>query len=121
MAYANVVMLAAGDKSYISGCVTEADALLPCLQCRRKTVLLRVSFVGYTTVTVPCRQENSITLKADAMMLKGVEVKASRPMVERRGSTIVANVAGTPLSMMGSAADMIGSLPSLQATATISA
>ena len=45
------------------------------------------------------------------MMLKGVEVKASRPMVERRGSTIVANVAGTPLSMMGSAADMIGCLP----------
>lgn len=111
MAYANVVMLAAGDKSYISGCVTEADGTFAMPSMPQKDCLLRVSFVGYTTVIVPCRQENSITLKENAMMLKGVEVKASRPMVERRGSTIVANVAGTPLSMMGSAADMIGSLP----------
>ena len=111
LAYANVVMLDEGDKSYIAGCVTAADGTFALPSMPHGGCMLRVSFVGYTTVTVPCRQENNITLKADAMMLKGVEVKASRPMVERHGGTIVANVAGTPLSMMGSAADMIGHLP----------
>ena len=39
MAYANVVMLASGDKSYISlDASRKPTALLPCLQCRRKTV-----------------------------------------------------------------------------------
>ena len=111
LAYANVVMLDEGDKSYIAGCVTAADGTFALPSMPHGGCMLRVSFVGYTTATVPCRQENNIALKADAMMLKGVEVKASRPMVERHGGTIVANVAGTPLSMMGSAADMIGHLP----------
>lgn len=44
-------------------------------------------------------------------MLKGIEVNPSRPMIERKGSTITANVAGSTLSMTGSAADLLSYLP----------
>lgn len=50
---------AAGDKSYVFGCVTEADGTFAMPSMPQKDCLLRVSFVGYTTVIVPCRQETA--------------------------------------------------------------
>ena len=111
LAYANVVMLAEGDKSYIAGCVTAADGTFALPSMPQGGCLLKVSYVGYKTAVVACRRENSIAMEPDAIMLKGVEVNPSRPMIERKGSTITANVAGSTLSMTGSAADLLGYLP----------
>lgn len=111
MGFANVIMLSARDSSYISGCVTEADGSFAFPSMPREQCLLKVSFVGFKTAFAPCRQANDIVLHSDSRLLKGVTVTNSRPMIERRGSTLVANVAGSPLAQMGSAADMIASLP----------
>lgn len=111
LAYANVVMLAEGDKSYIAGCVTAADGTFALPSMPQGGCLLKVSYVGYKTAVVDCRRENNIAMEPDAIMLKGVEVNPSRPMIERKGSTITANVAGSTLSMTGSAADLLSYLP----------
>ena len=111
MGFANVIMLSARDTSYISGCVTEADGSFAFPSMPRERCLLKVSFVGFKTVLTDCRQTNDIVLHGDSRLLKGVTVTNNRPMVERRGSTLVANVAGSPLAQMGSADDMIASLP----------
>ena len=111
LAYANVVMLAEGDKSYIAGCVTAADGTFALPSMPQGGCLLKVSYVGYKTAVVGCRRENNIAMEPDAIMLKGIEVNPSRPMIERKGSTITANVAGSTLSMTGSAADLLGYLP----------
>lgn len=44
-------------------------------------------------------------------LLKEVVITASRPLIERKGGTLTANIAGTPLSLMGSAKEMISHLP----------
>ena len=111
MGFANVVMLSARDSSYISGCVTEADGSFAFPSMPREQCLLKVSFVGFKTVLTDCRTVNNVVLHNDLRLLKGVTVTNSRPMVERRGSTLVANVAGSPLAQMGSADEMIASLP----------
>jgi len=76
-----------------------------------KKHLLKVTYIGYQPLTLPCQPENDIHLQPDAQMLKEVTVTASRPLMERKNGAFVANVAGTPLSMLGSASDMIGHLP----------
>lgn len=73
--------------------------------------MLKVTYIGYQPLTLPCQPENDIHLQPDAQMLKEVTVTASRPLMERKNGAFVANVAGTPLSMLGSASDMIGHLP----------
>lgn len=111
LAFANVVMLTEADKKYVTGCVTAGDGsfVLPSMPASK--CVLKVSFVGYGTAIVPCRTDNTVTLKDETKRLKGVTVTTSRPMIERKGGNIVANVAGTALAEMGSASDMIGHLP----------
>lgn len=111
LAYANVLLLAAADSSFVIGCVTAEDGSFILPGSNKKECLLKVTYVGYQTQTIPCLAENTIHLKPDARMLKEVTVTASRLLLERKNGAFVANVAGTPLSMLGSASDMIGHLP----------
>ena len=111
LAYANVILLAAADSAFITGCVTAEDGSFILPGNNEKKHLLKVTYIGYQPLTLPCQPENDIHLQPDAQMLKEVTVTASRPLMERKNGAFVANVAGTPLSMLGSASDMIGHLP----------
>ena len=111
LAYANVILLAAADSAFITGCVTAEDGSFILPGNNERNHLLKVTYIGYQSLTLPCQPENDIHLQPDAQMLKEVTVTASRPLVERKNGAFVANVAGTPLSMLGSASDMIGHLP----------
>ena len=73
--------------------------------------LLKVSFVGCKTTFAPCRSVNDIRLESDTRLLKGVTVTNDRPIIEHRGGTLVANVAGTPLALTGSADELLSNLP----------
>ena len=111
LAFANVVMLTADGRKYVTGCVTADDGTFALPDMPAQECVLKVSFVGYATAIVPCRASNAIVLKDETRQLKGVTVTNDRPMIERKGGNIVANVAGTPLAQMGTASDMIGHLP----------
>lgn len=111
LAFANVVMLTAAGRKYVTGCVTADDGTFALPDMPSQECVLKVSFVGYGTAIVPCRADNTIALKDETRQLKGVTVTNNRPMIERKGGNIVANVAGTALAQMGSADDMIGHLP----------
>lgn len=111
LAFATVMMLDKATGRLLAGCVTAGDGtfVLPSLPGR--PARLKVSFVGFKTAVVDCRADNSIRLADDTKLLKGVTVKDTRPMIEHKGGSIMANVQGTVLSMFGSAAEMIGHLP----------
>lgn len=109
--YANVILLTATDSSFVMGCVTAEDGSFILPGTYKNGCLLKVTYIGYQALTLPCQAENHIRLQPDAQLLKEVTVTASRPLVERKNGSFVANVAGTPLSMLGSASDMIGHLP----------
>ena len=111
MGFANVVMLRGRDSSYVAGCVTEADGTFAFPSMPSAPCLLKVSFVGCKTAFTPCRSVNYIRLEGDTRLLKGVTVTNGRPMIEHRGGTLVANVAGTPLALTGSADELLSNLP----------
>lgn len=111
MGFANVIMLRGRDSSYVAGCVTEADGTFAFPSMPSAPCLLKVSFVGCKTTFAPCRSVNYIRLEGDTRLLKGVTVTNGRPMIEHRGGTLVANVAGTPLALTGSADELLSNLP----------
>ena len=111
MGFANVVMLHGRDSSYVAGCVTEADGTFAFPSMPSAPCLLKVSFVGCKTTFAPCRSVNDIRLESDTRLLKGVTVTNDRPIIEHRGGTLVANVAGTPLALTGSADELLSNLP----------
>ena len=111
MGFANVVMLHGRDSSYVAGCVTEADGTFAFPSMPSAPCLLKVSFVGCKTAFTPCRSVNDIRLESDTRLLKGVTVTNDRPIIEHRGGTLVANVAGTPLALTGSADELLSNLP----------
>ena len=95
LAYANVILLAAADSAFITGCVTAEDGSFILPGNNEKKHLLKVTYIGYQPLTLPCQPENDIHLQPDAQMLKEVTVTASRPLMERKNGAFVANVAGT--------------------------
>ena len=111
MGFANVIMLRGRDSSYVAGCVTEADGTSAFPSMPSAPCLLKVSFVGCKTAFTPCRSANDIRLESDTRLLKGVTVTNDRPIIEHRGGTLVANVAGTPLALTGSADELLSNLP----------
>ena len=108
--FANVVMLSATDKSYIQGCVTAEDGSF-ILPSSTKDAMLKVSFVGYKTQTMACKENRQVSRQPNTQQLKTVTVKGSRPDVTYKNGAFVTQVAGTTLSEMGSVSDMIGQLP----------
>ena len=109
--YANVLVLQAGDSTFVNGCVTEDDGTFLLPDPYADHYLLRVTYVGYQFQTVTCTAENYLQMRPQENQLKEVSVTATRPLVERKNGAYLTHITGTPLSLMGSAADMIGHLP----------
>lgn len=109
--YANVLVLQAGDSTFVNGCVTEDDGTFLLPDPYTDHYLLRVTYVGYQSQTVTCTAENYLQMRPQENQLKEVTVTATRPLVERKNGAYLTHITGTPLSLMGSAADMIGHLP----------
>ena len=108
--FVNILALAA-DSSFLAGSVTEEDGSFHLPPIAGEDCLLKATYIGYCPQIIPCRQQNTIRLQPDTELLKEVVITASRPLIERKGGTLTANIAGTPLSLMGSAKEMISHLP----------
>ena len=108
--FVNILALAA-DSSFLAGSVTEEDGSFHLPPVAGEDCLLKATYIGYRPQIIPCRQQNTIRLQPDTELLKEVVVTASRPLIERKDGTLTANIAGTPLSLMGSAKEMISHLP----------
>lgn len=114
LAYANVVALEAADSTFIIGCVTAEDGSFALPLPIVEDLLLKVTYVGYRSQIVPCRQENEIKMTSDNRLLKEVKVTATRPLVERKDGGFLTHVEGTPLALLGTASEMIAFLPFVQ-------
>ena len=91
--------------------MTEEDGSFHLPPVAGEDCLLKATYIGYRPQIIPCRQQNTIRLQPDTELLKEVVITASRPLIERKDGTLTANIAGTPLSLMGSAKEMISHLP----------
>ena len=114
--YVNVVLLAPSDSAFVAGMVSDGQGRFS-LRAPETGLLLRVSFVGYTTIyKVADRPDLGIVmLQPDAQMLDGVTVRANLPKVRLKGDAQVTTVQGSVLEKAGTGNDLLDKLPGVSA------
>lgn len=111
LAYANVLLLTASDSAFVNGCVTREDGSFLMIAEEGIPYLLRASYIGYKTEVQTCHPDHAFHLTPDMQLMQEVTVTAQRPLIEVGPNGLKANVAGTSLARMGSAAEMLPHLP----------
>lgn len=74
----NCILLEQNDSTYVTGGITGLDGKFALEAGKDKEYLLQFSFIGYKTMTLPCRPGNigDISLEMDAALLEEVVVSA---------------------------------------------
>lgn len=111
LAYANVLLLTASDSAFVHGCVTREDGSFLMIAEDGIPYLLRASYIGYKTEVQTHHPDHTFHLTPDTQLMQEVTVTAQRPLIEVGPNGLKANVAGTSLARMGSAAEMLPHLP----------
>lgn len=112
LAFANIAILNPADSTLLSGGVSnEAGQFV--VPYEQQKILVRITFIGYKTVWRLSTQEDlgTIQLQRDSYTIKGVVVKGAIPQYKMTNGGVDVNVAGTLLSNMGSALNVLSELP----------
>ena len=120
--FANVSLHGAADpnssdrnSTYINGGVSNenGDFVIP---CREKKIMLKVTYVGYKTVTrhVSVGNIGTITLLPETYMVKGVEVKGEIPQYKMVQGGMTVDVQHSILHDIGTADDLLSMIPMVQ-------
>lgn len=112
--YANISLLAPKDSCFITGGVSNenGDFVIP---CDASEVIVRVTYVGYRTLTflTKPRDVGTLQMKEDRTTLSGVTVTGNIPRIELKGSALTMTVAGTILEKIGTAEDVVLRAPTV--------
>ena len=103
------------NSTYINGGVSNenGDFVIP---CKAQRITLRVSYVGYKTVTrnVSVGNIGTITLQPETYMVKGVEIKGERPQYKPTTGGVSVDVQHSLLHDIGNADDLLSIIPMVQ-------
>ena len=112
--FANVAIYSLPDSTLITGTTTDQQGVFSLLADNNSSnALLRVSFIGYETQTVPALPEQTISLQPDTTLLDEVVVEGDLPRIRLRSDAVVATVQNTVLSKAGTANDVLKRLPAI--------
>ena len=120
--FANVSLHGAADpnssdrnSTYINGGVSNenGDFVIP---CREKKIMLKVTYVGYKTVTrhVSVGNIGTVTLQPETFMVKGVEVKGEIPQYKMAQGGMTVDVQHSIFHDIGTADDLLSMIPMVQ-------
>lgn len=114
--YANVVLLALPDSSFVTGTVSAEDGTFA-LQAGCDNRLVRVSSIGYTTLYERCTGADLgiLQLQPDAQMLGEVVVKADLPKMRIKGDAQITTVQGSVLEKAGTGNDLLNKISGVSA------
>ena len=111
--FANVAIYSLPDSTLITGTTTNEFGAFEISTDNSNDKLLRVSFIGYETQTLPAKPEQVVVLNSDATMLAEVVVNGDIPRIRLRDDAVVATVENTVLSKAGTANDVLKRLPAI--------
>ena len=120
--FANISLHGAADpnssdrnSTYINGGVSNenGDFVIPCSE---KRIMLKVTYVGYRTVTrhVSVGNIGTITLLPETYMVKGVEIKGEIPQYKAVQGGMTVDVQHSILHDVGTADDLLSMIPMIQ-------
>lgn len=113
--FANVVLLAQTDSTFLSGTTSGSDGGFALAMPTQKNgaCLIRITSIGYKTICQPVQVGDAgvFRMEDDAQMLGEVVVKASLPVTRLKGDAMVTNIDGTVLAKAGTAQDMLDYIP----------
>ena len=114
VAYANVAILNPTDSMLLSGGVSNESGYFA-IPYEQERVLARISYVGYKTIYRMCDKPEvgTIRMRLDNYTLNGVMVKGERPQYQMGSEGLVTNVENTPLSNLGTGADVLKHVPGI--------
>lgn len=111
--FANVAIYSLPDSALLSGTTTDELGVFLLSMDDSANKLLRISFIGYETQTLPAKPELQIMLQSDTTMLSELVVNGNLPQIRLRDDAVVATVQNTVLSKAGTANDLLKRLPAI--------
>ena len=112
--FANVAIYSLPDSALITGATTNQEGeFLLFADNIQSDAIIKVSFIGYETQTVPALAEQTISLQPDSNLLSEVVVEGDLPRIRLRNDAVVATVQNTVLSKAGTANDVLKRLPAI--------
>jgi hypothetical protein len=117
--YANVLLLSLPDSIFISGTVSNESGQFHFTSVGSGKYVLKVSYIGFETDIVPCEistnsvDMNEIRLKKSNVLEGAVVTAGKRPFQQGNNGGIVANVATTLLSSVGTVNDVLQRMPGI--------
>lgn len=117
--FANILLHQLGNTDFLNGATSDSLGQFSLDALKDGNYFLEVVYVGYKTDTITDIQlENNaikdvgeIALKLEENTLKGVEISASRPTIERKADRIVYNVENSAKSSGENVLDLLRSVP----------
>ncbi len=117
--FANILLHQHGNTDFLNGATSDSLGQFSLDALKDGNYFLEVVYVGYKTDTITDIQlENNaikdvgeIALKLEENTLKGVEISASRPTIERKADRIVYNVENSAKSSGENVLDLLRSVP----------
>lgn len=119
MPFVNVAVLDAADSSYVRAASTNDEGFFEVTEVPAGNYLLRISYIGYKNKFVPFKVENNtalgtIYMKSTAETLKGVTIKADRPLYSMDGEKMIYNVIDDPSIQTGTTNDALQNAPGVE-------
>ena len=117
--FANVVLHKSDDKNYLNGTTTDSSGRFELADLSEGNYFLEIVYIGYKTDTIAdikIQNEEPVNigisqLYVEENTLKGVEISASRPVIERKADRIVYNVENSAKSSGENVLDLLRSVP----------
>ncbi len=109
--FANVMFYSLPDSTFVDGVITNDSGKFSMENPKKMKGFLRISFIGYKTADAAAIPMQTITLKPDAVAIREVTVKASRPIAKMTADGLQTTVANTVLSHMGTGNDVLKRIP----------
>ncbi len=113
--FANVVLLAGNDSTFVAGTTTDGDGVFKLTGSTAKP-LLKITYLGYKTQVLEAMSAHlgTIVLEPEATELGEVVVKAQRPAYKLTAEGLKTDVENTLLSKVGTARAVLENLPGVQ-------
>ena len=118
--YANIVLLAKADSSFVAGAVSDANGAFYMNYTNETPAIVKFSYMGFTdkyqSVEAGATDLGVITLDNQSTELDEVTITAHKAVFKQKGSSLVTDVAGSLLSEYHDMTDMLSRIPGIVRT-----